>query len=229
MEKIIYEGYRIKIRQDDSAESPDEWINEDVFLVYDHRDFYVKRDNFNPSDIIKWLNIKRILDCPVSGDEDQEELKEELEEYFDYSAYYIYPVYAYIHSGVSLSLGKSSYPFTCPWDTSMRGFVLVDKTDETTEEKAYELAEGLINTWNQYLSGEVYGFIVEKPKPIYSIEKWVFDRCVREGLSISDLEKEFMIEDDWEEIDSCWGYYGYEECLENAKESVDYTIKYESK
>lgn len=222
---IDYKGYRIKIRQDESCESPDDWGNTDMFLVYDHRQFYVKRDNFNPSDIIDWLDIKRKLDCPVSGDEEQGELEDELKGYFDYSDYYIYPVYAYIHSGVSLSLGRSSYPFTCPWDTSMSGFLLVKKEEVASFEVAEINAESLIETWNDYLSGDVWGFIVEEPTTIYSIEKTLFDKHLLDGTTIKDLRKDFMEDHEWEEVDSCWGFYGEDACIEEAKAVIDNLVK----
>ena len=59
MEQTIdYKGYRIKIVQDDNSTSPDEWGNEDLFLVYDHRDFWVKRKGFEPRRIFEHLSAK---------------------------------------------------------------------------------------------------------------------------------------------------------------------------
>ena len=76
-----------------------------------------------------------------------------------FDGYFYFPVYAYIHSGVALSLGRNSYPFTDKWDTSFNGFALVKRERGTyTRQKAYERAQGLIETWNMYLSGDVYGY-----------------------------------------------------------------------
>ena len=136
--------------QDECAESPDVWGDTGMFLVYDHRQFNVKRDGYHPRDIFEYL-----IDCHEQKDNNK------------YDNYYIFTVYAYIHSGISLSLSEG----TCKWDTSSSGFILVDKNDfdfdlqrknndelinKTDEEIAQYYAEGLINNWNMYLSGDVY-------------------------------------------------------------------------
>lgn len=42
IEVIKYRGHEIEIFYDELCESPDDWGNDEVFLVYDHRDFRVK-------------------------------------------------------------------------------------------------------------------------------------------------------------------------------------------
>lgn len=140
IETILYRGYKIETFYDIDAQSPNKWGNDDAFLVYDHRDFWVKRDGFDPQDIWDAMQDKH----------NQRKL---------YDGYWVYPLYAYIHSGVSLSLGKNSYPFTCPWDTSMKGFVLIRRDKGTwSEVKARRVALSVVEEWNQYLGGEVYGY-----------------------------------------------------------------------
>lgn len=177
MEKEILKEYKLKsgnllrIYEDDNAESPDYWGDDELFLVYDHRQFDVHRKGFLPLDIYYYLNKEE--DC------------------LDYSKYYIYPVFAYIHSGVSLSL----QPNGDKWDTSTTGFILVTKTECDNEEEALRLAEGLIIDWNQYLSGEVYKFEVIKQ---LKYQKHYIDE---------DFPKdEIYIEE--QVIDSVNGYYG---------------------
>ena len=139
-ETIIYKGVEIETFYDQDYESPDHWGNEEFFLVYDHRDFCVERNGFDPDDIFEAMQENKKL----------------------YDGYFYFPVYAYIHGDVSLSLGNRSYPFTCPWDTSFKGFVLVKREKGTwTASKAQSIAEGLINSWNECLSGEVYGYSSE--------------------------------------------------------------------
>jgi hypothetical protein len=191
MKTINVGGYTIKIVQDEHAESPDRWGNDDVFLVYDHRQFNVERKGFDPTEIFEHIT----------------ESKE-----FMYEGYYVYPVYAYIHSGVALSLGKQEYPFSNTarnWDTSMKGFCLVRKekdenhylhegevgkgTKQWEPNEAQIVAEGIVETWNTYLSGEVYGYQID--------------------------------DKDGEEVDACWGFYGEEHCIEDAKGIVEHRIK----
>ena len=90
-------------------------------------------------------------------------------------------------------------------------------------EDSIKVAESLISDWNMYLGGEVYGYIIEKPKTVYSITKEDFDKELLEGTTIRDLESKFSISAEWEEVDSCWGYYGdpNDTCLSEAKNIID--------
>jgi len=170
METIKYRGVEIEIKQDEMAESPNEWES-DNFLVYDHRDFYVEKKGFNPRDIFDYFEehaFKKVL----------------------YQGHFVFMVYAYIHSGVALSLGRNGYPFNDRWDVSSTGNILIKRQKGVwTEAKARKIAEGLIETWNQYLSGDVYG---------YNIEQF---------------------------NESCWGYYEYDTCLQEAKGIVDWHLE----
>lgn len=196
-EDINYKGYKIKIRQDEYYESPNDWGDENLFLVYDHKQFTVKRKGFEPQDIYE------------SG------LAYE-------KNYWILPVEAYIHSGVSLSLFSGTK--LCRWDSSVSGYILASKKEFKNLETAKTAAEGLIKTWNQYLSGEIWGYIIEKSNTVYSISKEKFDRLLFEN-DLSTLESEFDIEDEWEEVDSCWGFYGQDAAIDEAKLVIDYLTK----
>ena len=193
-------GNILRVEQDINAESPNTWSNEDMFLVYEHRDFTVKREGFIPDIINEYL---------------QDDPNERSMEFDDY---YIFPVDAYIHSGVHLSLSDTeSYPDPDRrWDVSTTGFVLVKKEKELSEDKAKEYAEGLLETWNQYLSGDVYGFTVLKPIETYTITEEELSR-LRIGFDQDDpdatiLYREFLdkavVSTEHKELDSCWGFYG---------------------
>ena len=176
---IDYKGYIIKIdNENDFADNPGDWGNDDYFLVYDHRSFYVKRDYFNPDDIFETMQQGKKL----------------------FDGYWFFPVYAYIHSGVSLQLKRW---FNCvpqghnEFDVSFKGFALIKRQKGSWNENiAYSQAEGLLETWNDYLHGNVYGFICKDAND--------------------------------ENIDSCWGYYGDPETsglMDEAKGAIDYEVK----
>ena len=169
-----YKNYSYLIKQDSFAENPDIDLD-DLFLVYDHRDFCVERKEFYPPEINDYLN----------GDTD-----------YDFSNFWIFPVYAYIHSEVSLSLSHNGDR----WDTSMRGYVLVNKNikEDFNEELAKNYADDLIKEWNMYLSGDVYDLRIYK-----------FDICDHCGH-----EEETLIE-------FITGIYGYDEVEQLAKEYID--------
>jgi hypothetical protein len=167
--------YKIEIVQDENADSPDFWENEDAFVVYDHRDFYVKRKGFEPRDIFDNKNLGYKL----------------------YKGYYVFILYAYIHSGVVLSVESHNFP-DARWDVSTTGFVLVKREKGMyNREKALKLAEAVTHEWNQYLSGEVYGY-----------------KITSEDDDFDDV------------IDSCWGFYGDPEyCMTEATEIVEYLVE----
>src|SRR3990172_6163906 len=83
-----YKGYTIKIIPDDNAESPDEWGNEDVFLVGYHRDFSVERNEIVTEGQC-WAIFTR------NPDEDEKEVVDALRK-----QYHVFGLEAYIHSGV---------------------------------------------------------------------------------------------------------------------------------
>lgn len=117
-----------------------------------------------------------------------------------------FPLYMYAHSGVALSLGRS-YPFNDQWDSGQVGFVRIDKEKSglKTEEQARASAEGMVEAWNQYLSGDVWGYVIERDGE--EVEScWGFygkDCCREEGeaalkrLEEEDAEEAKLIEEVW--------------------------------
>jgi outer membrane lipoprotein SlyB len=145
----------IRIYQDDNPESPDDWKDDNLFLVHYHRDFEIDRDSIiTKDDTRKWYQGEKI---PQEKD------------------YYIFPVEAYIHGGVSLAFSQQGNFPDRQWDVSHVGLILASKKEFKSKEKAKESAKGLLETWNQSLSGDVYGFDVSDPKTGESIESvWGF-------------------------------------------------------
>ena len=136
-EAIYTEKYKdctISIHQDDDYVSPEEYGDDNLFLVGFHRDFHV-----TPYDI--------------KSPEDIEDYKK---------SHHIFALTAYIHSGVALSLDDGKYPFNDRWDSCQVGVVFVSKKEKRLRESARKLAIGLVKTWNNCLSGNVYGYQVEE-------------------------------------------------------------------
>jgi hypothetical protein len=176
--------YLIKVVQDEMADSPDSWYNDDAFVVYDHRQFYVKRKGFEPRDIFDHTNARNKM---------------------FYDGHYVFVLYAYIHSGVALSVGDHNFP-DARWDVSSTGYVVVKRQKGTySREKAFKLAEAVTEEWNQYLSGDVYGYKI-------------FDMT-----GIDDDDDDVGID---EMVDSCWGFYGdHEYCMTEATGVVEYMVE----
>ncbi|AOQ24595.1 hypothetical protein MTAT_19380 [Moorella thermoacetica] len=105
----------------------------------------------------------------------------------------ILPLYLYDHGGVTISTES----FNDPWDSGWVGWIYVlDEdikkefhVDEITDEirqKTVDILKGEVETYDMYLQGEVYGYVLE--------EKIKCPCCGHVQT---------------QEIDSCWGFYGY--------------------
>lgn len=96
------------------------------------------------------------------------------------------PLYIYDHSGVTISTVRNSDP----WDTSYAGVIwttlekvketgIIPTGEETLENCAKDTLNAEVRMYDQYLTGDVYGYIVE---------------------TLSE-------NGEWEESDSCYDYY----------------------
>ncbi|MBF0578189.1 hypothetical protein [Dysgonomonas sp. GY617] len=109
--------------------------------------------------------------------------------------YIAHRVYMYDHSGQTVSTS----PFSCRWDSALLGIIAVSIADVKKEygwknitkrrrEKIEEYLQGEVETFDDYLTGSVYGFTIT--------------------------------DDQDNEIDSCWGYYGNDSIEEIKKECM---------
>jgi hypothetical protein len=175
--QIKYRGYKINIYQDLSSESPEDWKDENLFLVAYHSDFWVDRI---PKELARAIANK--------GHNEDGETNEEAKEYL--KKYHVFGLEAYIHSGIALAL---SYEGNFPdrqWDVSQLGLVFVHKTEAATRTEARRLALGLIYEWNDNLSGNVYGYNIED---IFGNEKggcWGFYGDYNESGLIEEAKTE---------------------------------------
>jgi hypothetical protein len=87
--------------------------------------------------------------------------RERMEEIAESSEYYSLPVYAYIHSGSTISCA----PFGCSFDSGCSGIAFVRKDDPEIqgmdEAAVYEGIRASVEHFAQYLQGEVYGVSVQ--------------------------------------------------------------------
>lgn len=125
----------------------------------------------------------------------------------------ILPLFLYDHSGISMSTGRE-YPFNCPWDSGQVGYIFVTKEavrkeysckhiTKKTLDKVREVLQGEVKAYDQYLTGDVYGYKLFKVS--------------------DDFDPDNDDPDDFGgEIESCWGFYG----LKNIKEEVNDLIKF---
>jgi hypothetical protein len=155
------------LSRDEHPISPAEEFDPFLFLVNYHRDFEVRKDEIiTRDDLARWYRGEKI--------------PQEKE-------YFIFPVSSLIHGGVWLKLGITDFvEDPGGWDTSHVGAVLVSKKEARTEEQAKRMAQALINYWNEYLSGEVYGVVVDK----FNEKKELVDTDSTWGLISFETAKE---------------------------------------
>lgn len=78
-------------------------------------------------------------------------------------------LYLYDHSGITMRASTKGNPFTCPWDSGKVGIIYVTHdeikkeygaVDGTSIEKAAKLLLAEVQEYDQYLTGDVYGYVV---------------------------------------------------------------------
>jgi hypothetical protein len=115
------------------------------------------------------------------------------------------PLYLYDHSGLTMSVSG----FNCQWDSGQVGWIYAtgpqiekeygDRSPESIE-RAKTRLKGEVETYDEYLRGDVFGINIETFLNTGSVD-----------------------EPEWEqqEIDSCWGYFGYKYAEEELKEQFE--------
>lgn len=177
IEKRDVGNYRIKIYTDTEPSSPREDDNMGTMICF-HRGYDLgDKHHFDHKDYGDWDELKEAI------------LKE-------HEGGVILPLYLYDHSGITMN----TTGFSCPWDSGQVGFIVASgkairdnymETELTPEllEKAENLLIGEVKTYDQYLTGDVYGYKIF--------------RLTMDGKKA-------------EEVDSCWGYYGQSECMDET-------------
>jgi hypothetical protein len=163
----------LKIFIDESPESPrTAWDNLGTMVCFHRRYDLGDKHNYSSSDYDSWDEVEKAI------------IKQE-------DVAVILPLYLYDHSGITMN----TTGFSCGWDSGQVGFIYVSRETLRKEysvkrisnkivEKATKLLLGEVETYDQFLKGDVYGF------KVFNVE--TCDKgCEHE-----------------EEIDSCWGFFG---------------------
>ena len=122
------------------------------------------------------------------------------------------PVFHYTHGTTFLN----TTGFNCPWDSGQCGWIYVTQEkflrewtldNVFTRWRAENLLRSQVETYSQYLSGQVYGY-----------EVYNYSEC-----SLGHKHKNI--------IDSCWGFFGNDPKENGIQENLelpmeDYTIEY---
>ena len=199
--------YTLEIETDYDPESPRNWDNLCTMVCW-HRRYGLGDKNYfsDPLDFMMDL-YREVMSESWFDDHESDEWQDIYRELQESNLVLIKMINLYDHSGLTVST-SSGYPYNDRWDSGTIGFIYVTKktifeecgniTEENWKERADKYLEGEMETYDQYLRGDVYGFKLTK-----TVVKQ--EECPHCGEVIREYEEE--VEDD-----SCWGFYG--DCLE---------------
>lgn len=180
-ETKVIGDYKIEIHYDEHGESPREWDNLGTMACFHSR--------YNLGDKHE-LSIEEVKEIAESED------------------YISLNLYVYEHGGITMNCTG----FSCPWDSGQVGIIFVglekikkeygDTTPETLE-KVSGYLKGEVETYDNFLTGNVYGYVIKKVTQCESCQQ----------------EEE-------EDIDSCWGFIGDSDyCMKEAESIVNNLMK----
>lgn len=185
-EQDSFEKYTYKIERDPEPPCPDEMEDDNAFFCAEARRYY----RYVP----KKFGSRYVSD-----------IEKELDESGDY---YTFPVYAYIHSGITVSMKG----FSCPFDSGQTGFYAVAKAEIAgwseefrsqhypgldEEGCARAFAEARVKGWDKYFNGDYYGYNI--------LEHHEYN-----GRMFHDI------------VESCYGFDSEEDAEEAAKECIEH-------
>ena len=172
IEKEEYKGLTIKIFQDEDSDGPRQWDNFGK-MVCAHPRYNLGDEQMDADDIMAITERPDVLWLPL---------------------------YLYDHGGITMRTGA----FSDPWDSGQVGIIYADREmifkeyggkilTKALKAKVYALMESEVKTYDQFLTGQVYGYMLE--------------------------------DESGEHLDSCWGFYGFDYCMAEAKSIADHFAK----
>ena len=172
VETIEYKGCTIEVHIDEDAESPREWDNLGT-IIYWHRGCKAGDNvSYDSPKQFMWNLLEDYYDSETVEKWQDEKGEKEFIEYclekFNKKHGIILPLYLYEHSGITIR----TYPFSCRWDSGQVGWIYITKEKIKKEWNKKKVSKQLLDkvenqlvqevkTYDQYLTGEVYGDIIK--------------------------------------------------------------------
>jgi hypothetical protein len=195
-------GLSVNIVHDDDAESPRQWDNMGTLVILDENLGLPCDGNHNKHDfksiaaLMAHLQVNQSVWLPVF-----------------FRDGYTKSIETNVAEMVRQKIAYSNLPEDAEsdaieelWPRGQCGVIFIDSDkvaheygDDTPENraKALECLKGEIDTYNQWLAGDIWGYEIERIEVCKSCE------CSKNTF-----------------VDSCWGFYGLEYAIEEAKQSA---------
>ena len=204
------DGYKVELFYDDWAENPRTSWSQVATMVCSHRRYQLgdeqatwdewaaeQLERYFPEEMAHHYDLEN-SDNPndwAKADAYYKRLIDRLDEVME-----IMPLYLYEHSGITISTG----PFSCPWDSGMVGIIYMTREQileqfggklltKKKRHQAQELMKDEVHEYDQYLTGDIYGYVVTDPNG--------------------------------DEVDSCWGFFGYDFAKQEAKAALEHATR----
>lgn len=196
-----YKGYTIKIIQEEYPSNPrEEFDNMGIMSCY-HRDYILGDKKYSK----RHVDLDGIVKDPKV---------------------FALGLYFHDHGMIGMSCDND---FTHDYDDGLVGYIWITKErvrkeysckriTRKTREKLLKYLQGEVKEYSQYLEGDVWGYQIVGPRSKYDPEEC--ETC-EDRYSCPECNGC----EDGEELDSCWGYYGSDYCLQEAKSMVDYYVE----
>jgi len=119
----------------------------------------------------------------------------------------VLPLYLYDHSGITIRTS----PFSCPWDSGQVGVIWITAENIRSEysvkriskkirQRATSMLESEVKAYDDYLTGNCYGYITEDPEGNQLDSCWGFlgdiEYCREEATSIAKYNAKDLKEKD---------------------------------
>lgn len=148
-EEIKYRGHTIKITQDivDPLNPRVDFDNLGVMVCFhNHYELGDQGHGFRKENYGSWDALERDIER-------------------EHGPSIILPIYMYDHSGIIIN----TTGYSCPWDSGQIGFIFIQRErarkeygwkaiTKKREQQIRDMLEGEVETYDQYLTGNVYGF-----------------------------------------------------------------------
>lgn len=170
---LIPDNNILSIFQDEYAENPyldNGYENVNFYTV--SRQYELGDKNFSSYEDMLISAVSAVLPESKKTDWFYEENIKQFEKALDRYAY-VTDVYIYSHSGISIN----TKGFSCRWDSGKIGIIFIAKRDakkiwkSKTKEKAYNYLNSIIETYDEYLTGNVYGY------QLHDLKENLIDSC----------------------------------------------------
>lgn len=179
------ENLTIKIVQDDNVECPHEWgsLFGTMSIPRDRHGFGTPEKQAEQH----FTDVQDLIDF----------LKEQGDNVISL------PIFMYEHSGCTIKTG----PFSCPWDSGQIGYIWISKEKAAKElrgrnqkpikrwtpkqvKRVRDLLDGSIRTMDMWMTGDVYGWVVEDESGEHLESCWGYY-----GFDKADGSKQYILDE----------------------------------